>query len=215
MQLTVGKIINTILFIGLGYLLPLAGRPGLILHYKTGILIAAALAIFLSQPGFELREARQDRKEDKQSVLIILLCALLSAALPVVEWAYWHPERHSPAALILGLMLIIGGTGIRVWAIRSLGAFFTATVQIKEGHRLVQEGPYAAVRHPSYLGAFIATLGCAVLLQAWAGLLLAAALMLAAYNIRIRAEEATLLQAFGEEYRQYQQKAKKMLPFLW
>ena len=210
-----GKYINTILFIALAYLLPLAGRPNLILHYKIAILIAAALAVFLSQPGFELREARQEQQQDRNSVLLILLLSLLSAAIPVLEWAYWHPGRHSSIALITGLALILAGVGIRVWAIRILGDLFTATVQIKEAHRLVREGPYRIVRHPSYLGAFMATLGCAVLLQSWPGFFLAAALMLLAYHIRIKVEEEALVRAFGEQYTAFQQEAKKMIPFLW
>ena len=210
-----GKYINTILFIALAYLLPLAGRPYLILHYKIAILIAAALAVFLTQPGFKLREARQEQQQDRNSVLLILLLSLLSAAIPVLEWAYWHPGRHSRIALIAGLALILAGVGIRVWAIRILGDLFTATVQIKEAHRLVREGPYRIVRHPSYLGAFMATLGCAALLQSWPGLFLAAALMLLAYHIRIKVEEEALVRAFGEQYTAFQQEAKKMIPFLW
>ncbi|MCB0579329.1 MAG: isoprenylcysteine carboxylmethyltransferase family protein [Phaeodactylibacter sp.] len=210
-----GKTINTILFVSLAYLAPLAGRPGMILHYKTAILIGTALAVFLSQPGFELREARQEKNQDRNSVLVILLLSLLSAAIPVVEWAYWHPARHSAAAVAAGLALILAGVGIRVWAIRALGGLFTATVQIQAEHRLVRDGPYRLVRHPSYLGAFLASLGCAVLLQAWVGLLVAASLMMIAYNYRIQAEEEALIQAFGEQYAAFQQQAKKMIPFIW
>ena len=117
--------------------------------------------------------------------------------------------------MAVGMTLILAGVGIRIWAIRTLGAFFTATVQIKGEHRLVREGPYRLVRHPSYLGAFMATLGCAILLQSWVGLLLAAALMLLAYSIRIKVEEEALIQAFGGQYTAFQQEAKKMIPFLW
>ena len=210
-----GKTINTILFITLAYLVPLAGRPGLILHYKAGILIAAALAVFLTQPGFKLREARQEAQKDRNSVLAILLCSLLSACIPVVEWAYWHPERHSSTVVVAGFALIVVGVGVRVWAIRTLGPLFTATVQIRESHRLVREGPYRWVRHPSYLGAFLATLGCAVLLQSWVGLSLAAVLMLLAYNLRNKVEEKVLVQEFGEQYIVFQKKKKKMVPFMW
>ena len=187
----------------------------MILHYKIIILVGAALAVFLTQPGLELKEARQEQERDRNSVLIILVLSLFSAAIPVIEWAYWPSGRHSPVAMAVGMTLILAGVGIRIWAIRTLGAFFTATVQIKGEHRLVREGPYRLVRHPSYLGAFMATLGCAILLQSWVGLLLAAALMLLAYSIRIKVEEEALIQAFGEQYTAFQQEAKKMIPFLW
>lgn len=210
-----GKTINTIAFIILAYLLPLAGRPGLIFHYKIAILIGAALAVFLTQPGFEFKEVRREQEGDRNSVLVILLLSVLSAAIPVLEWAYWHPGRNSPAAVAVGIALIIFGLSIRVWAIRTLGILFTATVQISEGHRLVREGPYRLVRHPSYLGAFLATLGCAVLLQSWVGLALAAALMLLAYSIRIKVEEEALVRKFGGQYIAFRQEVKTMIPFVW
>ena len=210
-----GKIFNTLLFIILAYLLPLSLRPELLLHYKIMILIGVALAVFLSQPGFHLKEAQEEHKRDQNSVLIILLLSLFSAAAPVIEWAYWHPEQHSKLALGIGLVLILSGIGLRIWAIRQLGAFFTATVQIKEEHQLVREGPYRLVRHPSYLGAFMAALGCAVLLQAWMGLFIATALMLIAYHIRIKVEEEALVKAFGSQYTDFQQQTKKLIPFVW
>ena len=210
-----GKIINTMAFITLAYLLPLAGRPALIVHYKIVILLGAALAVFLTQPGFNFKEARNEQERDRNSVLIILLLSLFSAAIPVMEWAYWHPGRHSAVAVGAGLALILSGVTIRVWAIRTLGAFFTATVQIMGEHRLVRKGPYRLVRHPSYLGAFMATLGCAILLQSWLGLFLAAAMMLLAYSIRIKVEEEALVKAFGGQYAAFQQEAKKMIPFVW
>ena len=60
-----GKIINTMAFITLAYLLPLAGRPALIVHYKIVILLGAALAVFLSQPGFNFKEARNEEERDR------------------------------------------------------------------------------------------------------------------------------------------------------
>lgn len=210
-----GKIINTVIFIVLGYILPLIGRPALIIHYKVLILIAAAVIVFLTQPGFKAQDAKTQRADDQNTVWLILLLSLSAVVLPVVEWGYWHPERHHTWAFILGLSLIIMGIGLRVYAIRWLGKFFTATVEIKTAHKLVTDGPYTWIRHPSYTGAFMAILGCPVLLESWYALPFSVLAMLYAYYFRIEHEEAALIRSFGKEYEQYQTNTKRMIPLVW
>ena len=209
------KIKNTLLFIALAYALPLAFRIELLLHYKVLLLIATAVTIFLTQPGFAKDEAKTHRADDRNSVFAILLLSLLATALPVAEWAYLHPERHHNHWLAIGLLIIVAGTGIRIWAIQTLGRFFTATVQIQDGHQLIQDGPFRLVRHPSYLGALLTAVGSAVLLESWWSLPVAVALMMAAYYLRITAEEQALLRNFGPAYREYQRKSRRLIPGIW
>lgn len=210
-----GKIANTIIFILLAYIIPLLGKPQLIVHYKILILIAAAAIVFLTQPGFKAEDAKDKKKQDQNSVWIILGLSLSAAILPVVEWAYWHPGRHHDWALSLGLLMIVGGVSLRVWAIQTLGDFFTATVQITTEHQLITRGPYAWVRHPSYLGAFLAMVGCAIILESWWVLPGVIAMMLYAYYVRIKHEEETLVNSFGEAYQAYQQQTARLIPFIW
>jgi protein-S-isoprenylcysteine O-methyltransferase Ste14 len=210
-----GKIINTFIFIILGFVIPLIGRPGLMVHHKILILVAAVVVVFLTQPGFEARDAERQRAADKNTVWLILLLSLSAVVLPVVEWGYWHPLRHHSWAFILGMSLIVLGIGLRVYAIRWLGHFFSATVEIKATHKLVTDGPYSWIRHPSYTGAFMAILGCPVLLESWYALPFSVLAMLYAYYFRIEHEEAALIRSFGEEYTNYQQNTKRMIPLVW
>lgn len=113
----------------------------------------------------------------------------------------------------VGLMLV--GIGVRVWAARSLGASYTRTLRTAPGQRLVQKGLYRLIRHPGYaadivmwLGAGLATTNFVVL----AAVLLAIAI---AYRARIAAEEAMLLDAFGDEYRAYQRRTWRLVPLFY
>lgn len=209
------KILNTALFVLLAYILPLLGRPELLLHTKALLLMAGAAILFLTQPTLKLEEAREERNRDRNTVLLILLLSLVSAAAPVLDWAYWHPQRHHPSAVLIGLGLMAGGIGLRIWSILALGALFTPTVQIRKEHQLIQTGPYRWVRHPSYLGAFLALLGGAVLLESWIGIAICLCLMSIAYYIRITLEEKALVEAFGEKYMQYQEQTFRLVPFFW
>src|ERR1051325_2865364 len=53
----------------------------------------------------------------------------------------------APVAQI-GLILALAGAILTLWARLSLGANWSAQVEIKNNHRLIRRGPYAFVRHP-------------------------------------------------------------------
>lgn len=52
----------------------------------------------------------------------------------------------------VALAVMVLALGLRVWAAVTLGRFYTTTLKITEGHKVVITGPYARVRHPGYLG---------------------------------------------------------------
>ena len=53
---------------------------------------------------------------------------------------------------MIALALIIAGTALRVSCYRHMRTQFTFQLAILDGHKLVTDGPYAYVRHPSYTG---------------------------------------------------------------
>ena len=210
------KYINTLIFLVLGFVIPLSLKIELLTHYKIIILMIACVVMFQTQPSFEMQEAKNKQDTDKNSVLLILLLSLISVVAPVVEWAYFKADLNTTLGLIPGISLMVIGIGIRAWSVQTLGKYFTATVQVQEDQKVVQSGPYALVRHPSYLGAFLALSGSAVVLEAWYGLGIAIISMLIAYRIRIKTEEATLINSFGEQYEAYQkQTPSRLIPFIW
>ncbi|KAI0073074.1 hypothetical protein K474DRAFT_1667010 [Panus rudis PR-1116 ss-1] len=60
---------------------------------------------------------------------------------------------------IAGSAMIATGSLIRIACYRAMGRHFTFDLSLRNGHRLVTDGPYSIVRHPSYLGTVIYTLG--------------------------------------------------------
>lgn len=209
------KIISAFIFLVLAYVMPLLGKLSLLFNYKILLLMTAAVFIFLSQPALGAGEVKKERKTDQHTVWYILLASLIAAALPVIEWAYWHPDRHAGVFVVTGLLMVITGIGLRFWSIRTLGPYFTATVQVKQQQQLIQHGPYTVLRHPSYTGALLAILGCAIILQAWYALVIAALAMGFAYRERIEKEEKALIDNFGAAYVRYQASTHKLIPFVW
>jgi len=210
------KIMFSIVAIIFLNLVPLLGKPELLLHYKTLVLIVAAASLWLSQPAFSSKDTKEHAESDKKSILIILIMSSLSVVFSVVEWAYTTDTTYSSFWLTsIGAIMMVSGIGIRIWAIKTLGKHFTATVTLTDDHQVISTGPYKLVRHPSYLGAFMAIVGCPVFLNAFLATLFSFIFMTIAYVIRITVEEKMLSSYFGKSYEKYKRKTKMIIPFIW
>jgi protein-S-isoprenylcysteine O-methyltransferase Ste14 len=148
---------------------------------------------------------------DRDSYLLIQLVGIVAVALAVgcrfLDWGI------APAAVqYAGLLLIVAATVLREWAILRLGRFFSRTVQIESGHRLVTDGPYRRLRHPAYTGMVLMYAGIGLALGTWLGAALALVVMLGATMYRISVEEEVLISAFGHEYCEYIRRTWRLFP---
>lgn len=210
------KLISVLIFLIPGYIIPLIWNPSLLWHYKILILMICCILIAATQPPIDMEEVEAKKNTDKNSLLIILVLSFPSIIIPVIEWAYFSTEKTGSILwTTIGFLIMSIGIGLRLWAIRTLGKAFTTTVQIVKDHQLITDGPYSWIRHPSYLGAFLAFVGGGIFLQSWIGTLVAFSCMMIAYYIRISAEEKTLNKAFGNAYLNYSRKTVRMIPFVW
>jgi protein-S-isoprenylcysteine O-methyltransferase Ste14 len=118
------------------------------------------------------------------------------------------PLQALSAALYFGsLLLIIGGTGLSIYAALVLGRSISI---VPEARRLVTWGPYALLRHPLYLGEIVAVAGIALqYLSGWALLLLA---VICAFQLQRRKyEERVLFQVFPK-YGDYMARTARLIP---
>ncbi len=196
--------------------LPLLGNPALILHPKIIVIIAGSICVWLTQPAFSVSETNDKRQSDKFSVILILTMSLISGVVPILDWAYFSssPNEYNWMTFT-GVAMIATGIWFRSWAVRTLGQFFTPTVQIKKEHQLINSGPYKIIRHPSYFAAFLSICGAAVLLESVTGIAVTIIAMSVAYYFRIGIEERKLIEHFGNSYKEYMLRTKKIIPFVF
>ena len=209
------KLILAVGFILICQILPLLGNPDLILDLKNIVILVANGAIWFTQPPVSGAETIANKNKDKYSVLLIIFISMISIMVSVIDWGYFNNRYDNFGVSLLGITLLFLGITIRVWAIQTLGKHFTATVQIKENHQLITNGPYSIVRHPSYLGAWMAITGTALFLNSYIGVLVAFFGMMYAYYVRIAVEEKALTDSFGMLYKDYQRRVKKIIPLIW
>ena len=116
---------------------------------------------------------------------------------------------------ILALAVMACGVCLRVWAALTLGSFYTTTLMVTEGQRVVTQGPYAWVRNPGYLGEIIIWSAFGVLSGSGLVLVLLPVMFVAVYLYRISSEESMLARELGEDYAAYRKRTKKLIPFLY
>jgi protein-S-isoprenylcysteine O-methyltransferase Ste14 len=119
------------------------------------------------------------------------------------------------AVVALGEIVATGGIALRIWAILTLDRFFTFVVGISSDHRVVQYGPYRALRHPGYAGALLALAGAGIAMRNWLSLLLMIVGPAFALGVRISVEETTLVTALGAEYQAYASRTARLIPRIW
>jgi protein-S-isoprenylcysteine O-methyltransferase Ste14 len=140
----------------------------------------------------------------------LAFCAMLAAA--TFAFAFLR-ERLWPPHLALDVAMIalqLAGIAWCWWARVIIGRLWSGGVVVKEGHRVIDSGPYAAMRHPIYSGAFL-VLAPHALVKARPLDLLVCAGFIAFFAAKARVEERFLREQLGEAYERYQER----VPMLW
>jgi protein-S-isoprenylcysteine O-methyltransferase Ste14 len=95
-----------------------------------------------------------------------------------------------------------------------LGNRFSGLAAIQPGHTLVTSGIYGVIRHPSYLGLLINSLGWSLAFRSGAGVILTA-LLIPPLLARISAEENLLRSQFGDDYNAYCSQTSRLIPGIY
>jgi len=142
----------------------------------------------------------------------ILLSVYVIAGFDAVrfEWstmsAYFWP---------IGLIVFVAGATLLSWSM-GVNPFFEKTVRIQQerGHRVIDTGPYALVRHPGYLGFFGWCLSPPLLLGSWWAFT-PAVLSVAAVIVRTALEDRTLREEL-DGYLEYSNRVRyRLCPGVW
>ncbi len=181
----------------------------------------AVLGRSVSRPRGVVRASRSPARGTEALWLgaTVLAQAWTLGVLVLPTWFYdWPGIGTLPGSTdlqLLGPLLWLLGMGLAAWATRTLGRFMTVSIQVTEGQTLVQQGPYAWIRHPIYTGNVAAAVGLAVLYLSPPLFVLAAVLgALASYRGRLEDAFLRSPQAFGERYEVYAQRTGRFLPRL-
>jgi protein-S-isoprenylcysteine O-methyltransferase Ste14 len=151
---------------------------------------------------------------DTHRQLVLTGAAGLFLAGLLAPWRQFHLRRAPAVVTAAGLCLIWSGIGLRQWSVRVLGDRWTPVLR-SAPTVLTLNGPYALVRHPAYLGAWLTQVGIGVTLGSWPSAASLCTLPLVGYVRRISAEERALRTVHGSLYAAYSQQRSRLIPGVW
>jgi protein-S-isoprenylcysteine O-methyltransferase Ste14 len=193
-------------------------RGWLFLLVLFGMSVPAALYLWRVNPEiYEARSRIHNGTKRWDLILLAVIVPVMSTTLIVAALDdgrfHWHPVPWWVCGI--GYILLIAGLMIAFWA-EAVNKFFEPGVRIQtdRGHKVIDTGPYAFVRHPGYVGACLFMVSIALSLGSlWA--LIPAVLSCVLLMIRTRWEEQTL-RAELAGYKEYTQRVRsRWIPGVW
>jgi protein-S-isoprenylcysteine O-methyltransferase Ste14 len=208
-------VVGTLAYLGLAIL----GWGCFAAFFSHPALIALAIVLFLMTGValFSRGNLSPGEREDRGNRWVLAafgVIGLLLAYLPAYTDRTDVWTLDGDAIRWLGVVLFAAGGALRLWPVFVLGRRFSGLVAIQPGHTLVTHGVYGVIRHPSYLGLLVGSLGWALAFRSGVGVLLTA-LTIPPLVARIRAEERLLHTQFGDEYDAYRSRTSRLLPGIY
>jgi len=183
--------------------------PGRLVNIVCAIWGCSELVVMV------LKHARSsDSRRDRGSIAVLWVTITIASIAGSMVRRYLRTPIGE-GSLWIGLALVVIGFIVRAIAIATLWRYFTYAVSIREEHELVDRGLYRFIRHPSYTGILLAFIGLGFVRGNWLSMLIIAAGAFAGFSYRIAVEESALTEHFGDRYRDYMRRTKRLIPGIY
>ena len=140
---------------------------------------------------------------------VVIVSLALAYLGTIIDWSLGIPRFTSSLVNVFGVLLVICGFLLRVWATTHFYAHNMRVISLQPQNSLITTGPYRYSRNPLYLGANVfCFFGAALLLGSPTAVLLTI-LHLPFVDLMIRREEKQLQRKFGEDFRIYKSKVRR------
>lgn len=189
-------------------------RPIRIAYCLIGCFFVVERLLRQGKDARSLQEGQADRGSTRAIGEAFGLALLALLVAPLLNKMRLGRIRNKTLAWG-GIVAMLVGLVLRIWAVRVLGSFYTRTLRTTAQQHLIAEGPYRLVRNPGYLGDLLLWLGAGSATANWIALAAIVFPMLRAYRGRIQAEEAMLADAFPQEYQSYASQTWRLIPFIY
>lgn len=193
------------------------------LNRKTGVWDASPVnfdAIFISLyilwMLIELRISIKDVNTERKKTSDFGTCQLYGFGQTLtILTALWFPSvwRAPNPAHFVGISIFLSGGCYRLWAVRTLGRFYSHRVETVHQHQIVDSGPYRFTRHPAYAGMILANIGICMYFFNRYSVCAFIFILVPAIVLRIIIEEKTLFEIEG--YSEFAKIRKRLFPSIW
>ena len=175
------------------------------------IFVAVWLLAATSAKRTIYRESSGERARYWILLVIAYLLVFRSNVLP--SPFDWLAVPHTKSSAWIGAFLCASGLVFAIWARAILGGNWSGVITLKEGHELIERGPYRIARHPIYTGILAMFAGTAVAIGYFGGFI-GLLLLFVSFWVKLKREEDLMLKHFPAKYAAYQRRVKRIIPFL-
>jgi protein-S-isoprenylcysteine O-methyltransferase Ste14 len=222
-QSEVMKLVGSRLIMGIPALLLILFLPaGTFIYWEAWVYLAILLipmlivmAYFLKKtPEFLVRRMKLKEKEGEQKIIVklALIPFLLAFILPGIDKRFgWS---NVPIFIIVAADILVCVGYIFVVLVFKENQFASRIIEVVEGQKVIQSGPYRIVRHPMYMGSTLMYVASPLALGSyWA--IIPAIFIIPIFVARIINEEKVLTKEL-EGYLEYKQKTRyRLIPGIW
>jgi len=186
------------------------------------VLISGAIIWFAIRWPHQRRSWKMPVAQNQRALREKLLLLANLTGLGIVPFAYaftgfprFADYPFQPWLASAGAALMIVALALFYRVHRELGRNWSDSLQVRQTHSLVTVGLYRYVRHPMYAAFFLWGLAQLLLLPNWiagpAGLIGFVIL----FGFRVGREEKMMIDAFGDQYRDYMKRTARLIPWIY
>lgn len=157
------------------------------------------------------------RKAHRIREMVLLTISLTGMVIvPAIYVFTGHPSfanyGFQPPMAWLGAAVFACSLWLFVRTHKDLGHNWSVTLEVRDRHALITNGVYSHVRHPMYSAFWLWAVAQGMLLPNWVAGLSGIFGFGTLFFLRLKQEEALMLERFGEEYRKYMAVSWRVLP---
>ena len=178
------------------------------------VVVLFVLSVVSFFAGGNLSPGVREARGNRWVIAVFAVIGFLNAYLPAYTDRKELWTIDGDTIRWVGVALFAAGGVLRIWPVFVLGQRFSGLVAIQPGHTLVTSGVYGVIRHPSYLGLLINSLGWSLAFRSGVGVLLTM-LLIPILLSRISAEENLLRAQFGDDYSAYCSHTWRLIPGIY
>jgi protein-S-isoprenylcysteine O-methyltransferase Ste14 len=185
------------------------------------VWLAFALCWGVIRYRYARRASRNRQIEEHDQIYEIVLLTLafvgyvgVPALYLTTSWLSFGDYPLQPILFWAGIATNLAALWLFWRSHADLGRNFSIKLVIRERHALVTSGVYRLIRHPMYTSFLLWSLGQLLLLPNWVTGLAGLFGFCIMYFPRIRREEKLMLKAFGNDYREYMMRTKRLVPYI-
>jgi protein-S-isoprenylcysteine O-methyltransferase Ste14 len=184
------------------------------IFYWAAIVVEMVIRAPLNKARRKEKMTEQRVSSQEKNLLLSLLLGMFIVPLiySASNWLDFANYTLPTWAGWVGVVLIVLALIVFWRAHADLKTNWSPSLEIREKHELITRGIYGYIRHPMYASQWLWVLAQPLLLQNWLAGWLDLVVFIFFYLLRVRAEEKMMIDAFGEQYKEYMQKVGGVFP---